>query len=405
MGQNLLLLLSLGTLFRLCRGSCNVERTTLSKLKDDIFCSYDPYLRPVRHQGNKTLVTLTLYPRHIDFEEERNSLYVDTWIYMTWMDMNLAWNRKDYDNIDYLHVPPNLLWVPDLTVYNKLDLDLDTESNPAVVRSNGRVYIVLMSDFTAYCSMDLTYWPNDEHTCTALLGSRSYTGSFLDFVFTDQMAVGMKNYYSHRMWQLKSVNATRKVTELGKKNGTVYLVTVQYQFTVKRHATFIISTVFVPVLLLTSMVLFPMLLPFSSERCYNTLALAVVGHVAYLQYLGSVLPHNADNTILMVAYIRDSLVMGVFALIVCVWIDRMATTMDLPIWLSNILRNLQTTKYTRMLLVSQGDSKQKSEEDVNLVNPDVLCTSKDWPILLLLIQRSIFIIYLLIYTIMLIAFF
>lgn len=58
----------------------------------------------------------------------------------------------------------------------------------------------------------------------------------------------MKNYNSHRMWQLKSVNASRKVTELGAKNGTVYLVTVQYQFIVKRHATFIISTVFVPVL-------------------------------------------------------------------------------------------------------------------------------------------------------------
>ncbi|XP_014277544.1 neuronal acetylcholine receptor subunit alpha-5 [Halyomorpha halys] len=403
MGQYLLLILSLGTLVKLCWGGCNLERSTLSRLKDDIFCSYDPYLRPVRHQNNKTLVTLTLYPRHIDFEEERSSLYVDTWIYMTWMDTNLAWNPKDYDNIDYIHVPPNMLWVPDLTVYNKLDLDLDTESHPAVVGSNGRVYIVVMSDFTAYCTMDLTNWPNDEHTCTALLGSRSYSGTFLDFLFNDRMAVGTKNYYANRMWLLKSVNATRKVTELGKKNGTGYLVTVQYQFKVKRHATFIMATVFVPVLLLTLMVLLPLLLPFSSERCYNTLALAAVGHVAYLQYLGSVLPHNADNTILMVAYIRDSLVMAVFALILCIWVDKLASTVDIPIWLSNILINLQTTKYTRMLFMSQNNSKQKSEEDVNLVNPDVLCSSKDWPMLLLLIQRSIFIIYLVIYTIMLIV--
>lgn len=53
------------------------------------------------------------------------------------------------------------------------------------------------------------------------------------------------------------------------------------------------------ILVLTLMVLLPLLLPFSSERCYNTLALAAAGHVAYLQYLGSILPHNADSSILM----------------------------------------------------------------------------------------------------------
>ena len=86
-----------------------------------------------------------------------------------------------------------LLYIPS----PRLDLDLDTISHPAVVVASGRVYIIVMSDFTAYCSMDLTYWPYDEHTCTSILGSRSYTGSHLDFEFNEYMVLLINIFYTH----------------------------------------------------------------------------------------------------------------------------------------------------------------------------------------------------------------
>lgn len=36
-----------------------------------------------------------------------------------WNDYKLCWNPPDYDNVTSIRVPSELIWVPDIVLYNK----------------------------------------------------------------------------------------------------------------------------------------------------------------------------------------------------------------------------------------------------------------------------------------------
>lgn len=53
-------------------------------------------------------------------KDERNQVLIAyLWIRQTWHDAYLKWNKEDYDGLDVIHIPSNLVWRPDLVLYNK----------------------------------------------------------------------------------------------------------------------------------------------------------------------------------------------------------------------------------------------------------------------------------------------
>ena len=54
--------------------------------------------------------------------EEKNhefkSIHLDEW-FQEWDDINLAWNKSEYDDIVDIRLPPKYIWKPDLLMYNR----------------------------------------------------------------------------------------------------------------------------------------------------------------------------------------------------------------------------------------------------------------------------------------------
>ena len=55
-----------------------------------------------------------------DIPQDTYHGFLDTvgYLYMQWSDARLAWNASDYGNLESLRVPREMIWNPDIDVYN-----------------------------------------------------------------------------------------------------------------------------------------------------------------------------------------------------------------------------------------------------------------------------------------------
>lgn len=41
------------------------------------------------------------------------------WIRQVWYDAYLKWDKEEYDNLEMINIPSDLVWKPDIVLYNK----------------------------------------------------------------------------------------------------------------------------------------------------------------------------------------------------------------------------------------------------------------------------------------------
>lgn len=53
-------------------------------------------------------------------QDERNQILTAyLWIRQIWHDAYLTWDREQYDGLDSIRIPSELVWRPDIILYNK----------------------------------------------------------------------------------------------------------------------------------------------------------------------------------------------------------------------------------------------------------------------------------------------
>jgi hypothetical protein len=94
----------------------------------------------------------------------------------------LKWNQEDYDNISFIHLPEDLVWKPDIMVYNNIRLnEMDNfGKTKVIVYANGIVLWVPPTSLRTYCEVNMEEWPYDTQTCIIKFGSWVHDGSKLN---------------------------------------------------------------------------------------------------------------------------------------------------------------------------------------------------------------------------------
>lgn len=53
-------------------------------------------------------------------QDERNQVLTTyLWIRQVWYDAYLKWDKEEYDNLEMINIPSDLVWKPDIVLYNK----------------------------------------------------------------------------------------------------------------------------------------------------------------------------------------------------------------------------------------------------------------------------------------------
>jgi hypothetical protein len=100
--------------------------------------------------------------------EDSNILTSQVFERYQWTDPRLTWDPQEYGGIDTIHVPSNLIWVPDnMRLLNPQGDDFAAKDADitASVRPDGLVYWFLLAAYKTYCSRSATYQTDQSYNC------------------------------------------------------------------------------------------------------------------------------------------------------------------------------------------------------------------------------------------------
>uniref|UniRef100_A0A914WLF9 Neurotransmitter-gated ion-channel ligand-binding domain-containing protein n=1 Tax=Plectus sambesii TaxID=2011161 RepID=A0A914WLF9_9BILA len=144
-------------LFLLLRAVRNITASALleGQLYEDLLYDYNKIARPVKNSTDILTVDVgAALIRIIDVDEKNQVLTTNLWLEMQWFDSKLHWNPDDYGGLRKLHIPSDLIWTPDLVLYNNAAGDPDiTIYTDALVSYDGRVFWQPPAIFKSFCSV------------------------------------------------------------------------------------------------------------------------------------------------------------------------------------------------------------------------------------------------------------
>uniref|UniRef100_A0A3B3HHP4 Cholinergic receptor, nicotinic, delta (muscle) n=1 Tax=Oryzias latipes TaxID=8090 RepID=A0A3B3HHP4_ORYLA len=137
---------------------------------------YNKELRPVEQHGDTVDVYLALTLSNlISLKEADETLLTNVWIDHTWIDYRLSWNVSEFDGIDMLRLPSNMVWLPEIVLENNNDAQFEVAyySN-VLVDPSGLCYWLPPAIFRSSCSINVNYFPFDWQNCTLKFTSLTY---------------------------------------------------------------------------------------------------------------------------------------------------------------------------------------------------------------------------------------
>merc|ERR1712241_1268976 len=169
-------------------GSCSATDSEtridyLGRLKRDLFMDYDKTVIPLAKEKEPANLALGASAYNLKLNE-KDELDMVSWARLTWNDLRLKWDPKEYHGISVFRIPADQLWIPDNQVYNAIEYGPGSWSSTfgdssvnALVYSNGEVLYIPPVNVKVQCSNAETQAnPWSEYDCMMKLGSWTLDG-------------------------------------------------------------------------------------------------------------------------------------------------------------------------------------------------------------------------------------
>nr|CRZ22632.1 Bm8694 [Brugia malayi] len=157
------------------------------RLYDDLLVNYNKHRRPAPEPNKPINIKLKLrLSQIIDVHEIDQIMTCSVWLKQVWTDKKLSWNPHIYGGVSVLYVPYEMIWVPDIVLYNNADSNYNiTISTKATLRYDGQVTWEPPAIFKTLCQIDVRWFPFDEQQCYFKFGSWTYSENLLNLEFLD----------------------------------------------------------------------------------------------------------------------------------------------------------------------------------------------------------------------------
>ena len=86
-----------------------------------MYCIYlQKNARPAENSSLPITVEFDMSIHHIiDVDEKNQILTMNCWITQSWRDFHLMWNKSHFGGIATIRLPFDVVWKPDIILYNK----------------------------------------------------------------------------------------------------------------------------------------------------------------------------------------------------------------------------------------------------------------------------------------------
>lgn len=179
----------LAMLLLCCLPPILVESTKdAARLFDDLLADYNKLVRPVDDNNATLIVKFKLkLSQLLDVHEKNQIMTTNVWLQHSWLDQKLKWHPEDYGGVEVLYVPSEMIWLPDIVLYNNADGNYKVSiMTKAKLSYNGTVEWTPPAIYKSMCQIDVEWFPMDVQTCEMRFGSWTYIGLEVDLKHRDE---------------------------------------------------------------------------------------------------------------------------------------------------------------------------------------------------------------------------
>ncbi|GFR94772.1 neuronal acetylcholine receptor subunit beta-3 [Elysia marginata] len=235
-----------------------------AELMQNLFNRYNKNIRPVLNQSNAIDVITTIRLRNIEHMSEKDqTITLSTVIVMEWADDLLTWNPSEYGNITLINPGADMTWLPPLNLDGMMSdkqLLVDTSLvTPLTVRYNGSVLWFTNVRLIKACMMDMTYFPNDEHSCQWPIHFHTYAAHQVKIILRS-LSVNEGKFIQNVEYEL----FPEPLTLLRYRDGLQDYEVILLSFKIRRHPQMFVINLMFPTVALSFLNILVFVLPADS---------------------------------------------------------------------------------------------------------------------------------------------
>jgi len=268
------------------------------RLLNDLLEYYNSLERPVFNDRDAINLTFGLTLQQIiDVDEKNQILTTNVWLNLEWTDINLAWNKSEYEGIVDIRIPPRNIWKPDVLMYNSADEKFDgTFPTNVVVTDTGSCTYIPPGIFKSTCQIDITWFPFDDQNCDMKFGSWTYDGFKLDLKLNSDKGGDVTTYVTNGEWDLIGVPAKRN--EVFYECCPAPYLDITFTIQIRRRTLYYFCNLIIPCILIASMAVLGFTLPPDSGEKLSLGVTILLSLTIFLNTVSEIIPITSSSPLI-----------------------------------------------------------------------------------------------------------
>ncbi|XP_023668224.1 neuronal acetylcholine receptor subunit alpha-6 [Paramormyrops kingsleyae] len=304
-----------------------------------LFQRYNQYIRPVENVSDPVTVQFEVsISQLVKVDEVNQIMETNLWLRHIWNDYKLKWIPAEFDGIEYIRVPSNKIWRPDIVLYNNAVGDfLVEDKTKALLKFDGTVTWVPPAIFKSSCPMDITYFPFDYQNCSMKFGSWTYDKAKIDLVLIGSK-VNLKDFWESGEWEI--IDAPGYKHDIKYNCCEEIYPDITYSFYIRRLPLFYTVNLIIPCLLISFLTVLVFYLPSDCAEKVTLCISVLLSLTVFLLVITETIPSTSLVIPLIGEYLLFTMIFVTLSIVITVFVlnvhYRTPTTHTMPGWVRSV---------------------------------------------------------------------
>uniref|UniRef100_A0A3B4A967 Uncharacterized protein n=1 Tax=Periophthalmus magnuspinnatus TaxID=409849 RepID=A0A3B4A967_9GOBI len=328
-----------------------------------LFRRYNQFIRPVENVSDPVTVEFEVsISQLVKVDEVNQIMETNLWLRHIWNDYKLRWMPAEFDGIEYIRVPSNKIWRPDIVLYNNAVGDfLVEDKTKALLKFDGTITWVPPAIFKSSCPMDITYFPFDYQNCSMKFGSWTYDKAKIDLVLIGSK-VNLKDFWESGEWEI--IDAPGYKHDIKYNCCEEIYPDITYSFYIRRLPLFYTINLIIPCLLISFLTVLVFYLPSDCGEKVTLCISVLLSLTVFLLVITETIPSTSLVIPLIGEYLLFTMIFVTLSIVITVFVlnvhYRTPMTHTMPDWVRAVFLGVLPKVMLMRRPIDQGCSTSTS---------------------------------------------